>query len=64
MVFRIHTQPPCANEKFVEMYYWDTYFTNVGIIAENVEQAKNNTDNVRFLIDKPLEYNLNEWLTI
>lgn len=44
---------PCANEGFTEMYYWDTYFTNAGLIAEgNVRQAKNNADNVRFLIHK------------
>ena len=37
----------------MEMYYWDTYFTNAGLIASgNVEQAKNNADNVRFLINK------------
>ena len=35
------------------MYYWDTYFTNAGLIASgNVEQAKNNADNVRLLINK------------
>lgn len=44
---------PCASEMFVEMYYWDTYFTNVGLIASgNVEQAKNNADNMRFLINQ------------
>ena len=41
---------PCANEGFTEMYYWDTYFTNAGLIASgNIEQAKNNADNVRFV---------------
>ena len=36
-----------------EMYYWDTYFTNVGLLAMgNISQAKNNTDNIRFLINK------------
>ena len=44
---------PCANEMFVEFFYWDTYFTNVGLIAEgDVEQAKNNTDNVGYIINK------------
>lgn len=44
---------PCANEMFEEMYYWDTYFTNAGLIAAgNVGQAKNNADNIRFLIGK------------
>ena len=44
---------PCANELFVQFYYWDTYFTNVGLIAAgDVEQAKNNTDNVGYIINK------------
>lgn len=44
---------PSINDKFMEMYYWDTYFTNVGLIIDgNIEQAKNNIENVLFLIDK------------
>ena len=44
---------PSINGKFMEMYYWDTYFTNVGLIIDgNLEQAKNNTENVLYLIDK------------
>jgi alpha,alpha-trehalase len=32
---------------FQEMYYWDTYFTNRGLILDgDVEQAKNNTENL------------------
>ena len=38
---------PCASGMFQEMYYWDTYFTNRGLILDkNVEQAKNNTENL------------------
>lgn len=38
---------------FQEMYYWGTYFTNVGLILSNqVEQAKNNVDNMLYLIDR------------
>ncbi len=38
---------------FNEMYYWDTYFTNVGLIKLGyVELAKNNCDNMLFLVDK------------
>ncbi len=38
---------PCASGMFQEMYYWDTYFTNRGLIIDgDVEQAKNNTDNL------------------
>ena len=34
---------PCAGECFIEMYYWDTYFINVGLLATgNIEQAKYN----------------------
>lgn len=44
---------PCAGECFIEMYYWDTYFINVGLLATgNIEQAKYNADNIRFLINK------------
>lgn len=38
---------PCVKGMFQEMYYWDTYFTNIGhIIDGSVEQAKNNVDNL------------------
>lgn len=38
---------PCATGMFQEMYYWDTYFTNRGLILDgNVEQARNNVDNL------------------
>ncbi len=36
---------------FDEMYYWDTYFTNVGLILSGrVYQAKYNVDNMLYLI--------------
>lgn len=35
---------------FHEMYYWGTYFTNVGLLTSgNVEQAKNNVDNMLYM---------------
>lgn len=38
---------PCPDNMFLEMYYWDTYFTNVGLISEGrVELAKSNVDNM------------------
>ena len=38
---------------FQEMYYWGTYFTNVGlIISGRVSQAKNNVDNMIYLINR------------
>ncbi len=44
---------PSPDGMFREMYYWDTYFTNVGLIASgNIQQAIYNTDNVAFLINK------------
>ena len=44
---------PCVSDMFQEMYYWDTYFTNVGLLsAGNIRQAKNNVDNILFLVDR------------
>lgn len=38
---------------FEEMYYWDTYFTNIGLmISGRYELAKSNTDNMLYLINK------------
>ena len=39
---------PCATGMFQEMYYWDSYFANAGLlIIGDVVQAKNNVDNLR-----------------
>lgn len=44
---------PCAEGVFQEMFYWDTYFTNKGYIASgNIEQAKNNAQNMFYLINR------------
>lgn len=44
---------PCASDMFQEMYYWDTYFTNVGLLVEgNVKLAKNNVDNILYMVEK------------
>lgn len=38
---------------FDELYYWDTYFTNIGLIKMGkAELAKNNTDNILYLVNK------------
>ncbi len=38
---------------FEELYYWDTYFTNPGLLLVGREQlAKNNTDNVLYMIER------------
>ena len=39
-------------DRFKEMYYWGTYFTNVGLlISGREEQAKNNVNNMLFLVE-------------
>ena len=44
---------PCISGTFQEMYYWDTYFTNIGLIlSDEVKQAVNNVENVAYLIEK------------
>lgn len=44
---------PCAADNFQEMYYWDTYFSNVGLILRgDIEQAKNNVDNLLSMIQR------------
>lgn len=44
---------PCPDNMFLEMYYWDTYFTNVGLISEGrVELAKSNVDNMLWMVEK------------
>ena len=42
---------PCISGMFQELYYWDTYFTNVGLLLSGMtEQAKCNIDNMLHLI--------------
>lgn len=44
---------PCASGGFQEMYYWDTYFTHKGLIVRgDLEQVRNDIDNIRYLIRK------------
>jgi len=44
---------PCMADSFQEMYYWDTYFTNVGLLLSGrAEQAKNNCENMAYLIHR------------
>lgn len=44
---------PTITGMFQDMFYWDTYFTNLGLIRlEDFEQAKNNIDNILYLIRK------------
>lgn len=42
-----------AVHTFEELYYWDTYFTNPGLLLVGRAQlAKNNTDNVLYMIER------------
>ncbi len=43
---------PCATEHYTEMFYWDTYFINIGLMLDGyAEQAKNNIDNIAQFIN-------------
>lgn len=42
-----------SKDWFEEMYYWDTYFTNLGLIVSGrTEQAINNTNNMLYLVER------------
>lgn len=44
---------PCVDNKFQELYYWDTYFVNAGLIKlKKIDLAKSNIDNMFYLVDK------------
>lgn len=44
---------PCADGAFQDMYYWDTYFTNLGLIEKGrVDLAKSNIDNMCYLVER------------
>lgn len=44
---------PGIGDKFQEMYYWDTYFTNLGLLLYgDIGQARNNIDNMCWLIER------------
>ena len=44
---------PGLKDMFDEIYYWDTYFANKGlIISGRVELAKNNCQNMLYLVEK------------
>ena len=46
-------EPPCVDGAFKCMFYWDTFYTNRGMILDGyLQYAKWNTDNLRFLLDK------------
>lgn len=44
--------PPCVEGDFRVIYYWDTYFTNVGLIMDGkIKCAKYNVDNLLYSLD-------------
>lgn len=44
---------PSVSGMFQEMYYWDTFFTNEGLLADGLtEQARNNTDNLLAMVER------------
>ncbi len=44
---------PCIEKGFQNLFYWDTYFTNVGLLTDGeVQQAKNNVDNILYMIER------------
>lgn len=44
---------PCVSDLFQELYYWDSYFINQGLLLQgNVRQAVWTIDNLRALLDR------------
>lgn len=44
---------PSPGDIFDCMFYWDTHFTNVGLLASgNIQQAIYNTDNIQYMIQQ------------
>lgn len=44
---------PCADDEFKNFYYWDTYFTNIGLLEDGlIDQARNNLRVMKFFISK------------
>ena len=44
---------PCANDEFKNFYYWDTYFTNVGLLEDGlIDQARNNLRIMKYFVSK------------
>ncbi len=45
--------PPCVDGALVNLYYWDTYFTNVGLYLDGLDgYAFNNIENLKFCLRK------------
>lgn len=45
--------PPCIDGELTDLYYWDTYFTNLGLINDGmIEYAYSNIQNLIFCLRK------------
>lgn len=44
---------PCKAGRFQEMYYWDTFFSNAGLLVDGrLEQAMNNTEDLASMVTR------------
>lgn len=44
---------PCVKGGFQNMFYWDTYFTNAGLLADgDIWQARNNIEDIAAMIER------------
>lgn len=42
---------PCIKELFIDFYYWDTYFTNLGLMRSGLDgQVENNLDTMLYFV--------------
>ena len=45
--------PPCVDGDLIDLYYWDTYFTNLGLYADDLDEyARGNIENLKFCLRK------------
>lgn len=43
---------PSIGGRYTDLYYWDVYFTNLGLLRDNLlQQAENNLENMAWFID-------------
>ena len=53
--------PPCVHGLFRCLYYWDTFFTNKGMLADGkIDLAKNNTGDLLYMLSQK-DYVPNSW---
>ncbi len=45
--------PPCVDGDLINLFYWDTYFTNIGLYLDGLEEyAFNNIEDLKFCLQK------------